>query len=353
LQYTVTIDPQLPVTQQPPVANAGPDQTISAGDACNVSTALDGSASSDPDGEALNYYWSGPFGFATGVRPTVTLPVGSHEVRLVVLDGQGTGSEDRTQVTVTANSPEVKSLEAQPEVLEPADNSMRDVTVVADVTEVCGVKPTCRIKKIESDEGDKRDYQIVGPLKAKLRAERSGEGDGRVYKLKIECEVPGAKTLYKTVHVKVRPAGRMKGKGEVKGNGRMHKFEFDVWESKGGKDSGHVKVDARKLDFDHDDDKGPRTEKFRSTKLYSVTFRNDDDYKPGGGLKVDTVTVYGEGEFNGKSGYKFEMRATDTGEPGEDRDYLKLIVRDRDDKKVMSIDEKIDDGNNQSSKPPK
>ena len=33
------------------------------------------------------------------------------------------------------------------------------------------------------------------------------------------------------------------------------------------------------IDFDRDDDKGPRTEKFRSTKLYSVTFRNDDDYK--------------------------------------------------------------------------
>jgi hypothetical protein len=228
---------------------------------------------------------------------------------------------------------------------------MREVNVIADVTEVCGAKPTCRITKVESDEGDKHDWQIVGPLKVKLRAERSGDGDGRIYKLRIECQIPGAKTLHKTVNVKVRPPGRMKGKGEVKDDGRMHKFEFDVWESKVGKDSGSLKVDVRKLDFD--DDKKTRIEKFRSTKLYSVTFRNDDDYKPGGGLKVDTVTVYGEGEWNGKSGYKFEMRASDTGEPGKDHDYLELIVRDANDKKVISIDEKIDGGNNQSVKPPK
>jgi hypothetical protein len=47
------------------------------------------------------------------------------------------------------------------------------------------------------------------------------------------------------------------------------------------------------------------------------------------------------------------MRANDMGEPGEDHDYLKLIVRDAYDNIVMSIEEKIDKGNNQSINPPK
>ena len=42
----------------PPTANAGPDQTVHIGN----SATLDGSASSDPDGDAPTYSWSVAFG---------------------------------------------------------------------------------------------------------------------------------------------------------------------------------------------------------------------------------------------------------------------------------------------------
>ncbi|MEO8629387.1 MAG: hypothetical protein ABI612_14990, partial [Betaproteobacteria bacterium] len=162
--YTVNIDPTLPIVQHAPVANAGPDQNVLADDtSCTAPVQLDGSASSDPDGEALTFHWTGPFGYASGARPVVQLPVGNHEVRLVVFDGQRGGSGARTHVNVSAHAPEVKSLTVRPEILDPADNTMRDVMVTADVTAVCGVKPTCKILKVESDEDIKDDWKIVGP----------------------------------------------------------------------------------------------------------------------------------------------------------------------------------------------
>lgn len=94
------IDPELPINpelftpdgwtvNQFPVAHAGADQIIYAGTNTSASISLDGSASTDPENGALEYSWSGAFGTATGVSPTVTLPVGIHLVELAVTDSAG------------------------------------------------------------------------------------------------------------------------------------------------------------------------------------------------------------------------------------------------------------------------
>lgn len=90
-------------TDQPPVANAGPDQTLAAG---TTSTALAGSGS-DPDGNSLTYSWtkvSGPaatISNAAIAAPTVSgLTNGSTYVfQLTVSDGTLTAS-DQVQITV-------------------------------------------------------------------------------------------------------------------------------------------------------------------------------------------------------------------------------------------------------------
>jgi hypothetical protein len=83
-----------------PVADAGADQTVEqTGTLTDVT--LDGSASSDPDGDALTYTWTGDglSGSVSGASPTVQLPAGSHTLTLTVSDGELTAT-DTVQVTV-------------------------------------------------------------------------------------------------------------------------------------------------------------------------------------------------------------------------------------------------------------
>jgi hypothetical protein len=91
----------------PPVADAGPDQLhewVEGG----VPVTLDGSGSTDPDGDALTYTWSGGFaaGSVAGPNPAVTFgEPGQFPVTLTVDDGNGLLSTDTMLVDV--NEPPV------------------------------------------------------------------------------------------------------------------------------------------------------------------------------------------------------------------------------------------------------
>ena len=61
---------------------------------------MNGAGSSDPDSDILTYAWTGPFGTANGVNPTVSLPIGTHTVTLVVDDGKGGIATDQVNVQV-------------------------------------------------------------------------------------------------------------------------------------------------------------------------------------------------------------------------------------------------------------
>ena len=99
-----------------PVADAGPDQTNQAGD--GVFTFLDGSGSSDPDGDTLSYEWRQVSG------PTVPVTVVSSDgsrirvgdvseadvpatvvFRLTVRDGNGGTATDEVSITYPENQP--------------------------------------------------------------------------------------------------------------------------------------------------------------------------------------------------------------------------------------------------------
>jgi hypothetical protein len=96
----------------PPVANAGPDQTAVLG----AIVSLNGSASSDIDGDPLTFAWtlqSAPAGTAAvivnpaSVTPSFVIDVlGSYVVQLVISDGVNPGVSD-TVVISTENSPPV------------------------------------------------------------------------------------------------------------------------------------------------------------------------------------------------------------------------------------------------------
>ena len=88
------------LTNQPPTANAGPNQRVVAPGPSGLRVTLDGSRSSDPDGDSLTYNWTGPFRTRTSVSPTVEIPGGIHTVTLMVDDGRGGVDTDTVTITV-------------------------------------------------------------------------------------------------------------------------------------------------------------------------------------------------------------------------------------------------------------
>ncbi|HEV2495138.1 MAG TPA: hypothetical protein VG204_18920 [Terriglobia bacterium] len=85
---------------QPPMANAGPDQTVECTNPSSTLATLNGSASFDPDGDAITYVWSGPFGKAVGDQPKVRLPLGASSVQLVVNDSHVNSKPASTTVII-------------------------------------------------------------------------------------------------------------------------------------------------------------------------------------------------------------------------------------------------------------
>lgn len=100
--------PTPPVGNQAPVASAGPPQTVSPG----AGVTLDGSASRDPDGDALSFAWTleRPPGSAANLSAADTSTpsfiadvAGVYTARLVVSDGELQSAP--ASVTVTARTP--------------------------------------------------------------------------------------------------------------------------------------------------------------------------------------------------------------------------------------------------------
>ena len=88
-----------------PMAHAGFDQTADANAGGTATFALDGTLSTDPDGDALTFTWAGPFGILAGALVNATLPVGQHVIKLTVEDGNGGTAESTVQLTVNGVAP--------------------------------------------------------------------------------------------------------------------------------------------------------------------------------------------------------------------------------------------------------
>jgi len=99
------------VTNAPPAADAGPDQSVTEG----TPVTLDGTASTDPDGDPLTFLWtqlSGPpisLAGANTATPSLTpIAAGTYDLEVAVDDGDGGRDTDIVLVTVLApNRPPV------------------------------------------------------------------------------------------------------------------------------------------------------------------------------------------------------------------------------------------------------
>ena len=192
---TATVNITVTAVNDPPVANAGEDQTV---ECTGGAVTLNGTGSSDIDpGDTLSYVWTeGANTLGTGATLNVNLSVGVHTITLTVTDSSNASSQDTVTITVIDNSLPVITLTGQTIVLGSSNHQYETInlnSLVASASDACD--PTVDlndviISQVTSDEAENgnddgntlNDIVIAPDCKSvQLRAERSGTGNGRVY----------------------------------------------------------------------------------------------------------------------------------------------------------------------------
>jgi PKD domain len=184
-------------TNNLPIANAGMDQTVDE----NTTVVLEGSTSTDPDSDTLTYSWVQVGGTtvtltgATTATPAFTAPFVSaggadFTFNLTVDDGYGGTATDTVVIHVQNMNDPPLATAAQPTlaILWPPNHQMVSVgiTGVSDPDN----NATITITGVTQDEptnglgdGDTAIDAVIGGGTVLLRSERSGESDGRVYRV--------------------------------------------------------------------------------------------------------------------------------------------------------------------------
>ena len=182
-------------TNRPPIAAAGADRTVEADAPGGANVTLDGSGSSDPDGDALLYTWTEGTTALAGPSPSPTadvfLTLGSHEITLLVDDQKGgTATDSATLKVQDTTAPDVSDLAADPSALWPPNGKLRLVTLRYTVSDVADAGPTVAVVSVACNEAafDSSDYEIIDATHLRLRAKRDGRSlAGRVYTITVQA----------------------------------------------------------------------------------------------------------------------------------------------------------------------
>jgi hypothetical protein len=132
-------------------------------------------------------------------------------------DCRNSSTQTQTITVKDVTAPVITNLSVNPISLWPPNHKMRDVTITCNSNDACGTSTNCVVTSVSSNEppnalGDgntEPDWEIVSPTLVRLRAERSGTGEGRVYTITVACtDAAGNRT---TASTEVRVAHNITG----------------------------------------------------------------------------------------------------------------------------------------------
>lgn len=211
--FTITV-----VTNQAPVADAGADIRAECVDG-GADVVLDGTASSDPDGDPLTYTWTDADGnvLSTDATPSLSFGMGTHAVTLTVEDPSGASHSDVVTVSVEDTQAPVVSAAVTPDQLWPPNHKYVAIDISAVVTDACDQAPVLTASIVSSEPDDANgngDGQTTGDIRVthadgstsvssnadpvvafdpasdtlEVRAERAGGGEGRSYTITFTAQ---------------------------------------------------------------------------------------------------------------------------------------------------------------------
>jgi hypothetical protein len=140
-----------------------------------------------------------------------TFPIGTTTVTFTAIDAAGNTTWGSFTITVRdTTAPTITSLSTNAPTLWPPNHKMVAVTLNSTVNDAVGVDSS-RIVSATSNEPDDGlgdgdtagDIEITGAMTLNLRAERSGNGNGRVYSITVEASDAAGNTSTRTVTVSV------------------------------------------------------------------------------------------------------------------------------------------------------
>ena len=141
-----------------------------------------------------------------------TFALGTTSVSCVATDSYGNSVEGTFDVVVGDTvAPMIVNVSATPNILAPANHKLVDVSVTVDATDSIDPMPQCYAYGVTANEAvdapgsgnTELDWVLTGPLALQLRAERSGEGDDRIYFVHIRCSDSSSNDTTGSVEVRV------------------------------------------------------------------------------------------------------------------------------------------------------
>jgi hypothetical protein len=332
---------------------------------CMINSQSDITVANDPGqcGAVVNY----PAPSSTGSCGVLTsspasgsfFPVGTTTVTVTSTSG---ASSSFDVIVNDTESPTLSDPVASPAVLWPPNHSMRDVMVNYTASDNCPL--TCVLSVMSNEpvdgtgDGDTSpDWEIVDSQKVRLRAERAGSGNGRIYTITTTCTDGSGNSISKSTEVVVAHNITSPISGAAFKINTPVNFSGTFWDVNGKTHTGQFVVDNTTIPGTVVEPKGlangtvKGTYTFNTPGVYKVSMKVTDSsgvstltstagdleaivviYDPSGGYTIGGgwVTVpagsyWGNFGLTGKLGFGFNSKYTNAKNPkGETGVIFKL-----------------------------